>query len=147
MKKPTTKMPDDLLQKCHIAIHTATIAAGTAGAAPIPMSDAIPIGAAQVTMIVALGNIFDITVTRSVAKSILSVGLAQSVGQSIVSNVLKAIPGIGTLAGSALGGVTAASITETLGWLVADDFYRISLGQEPENIIDAAQNLKDNFLK
>ena len=51
-----TKMPKDLESKCKIAIHTATTAAATAGALPIPIADTIPITAAQVTMIVALGK-------------------------------------------------------------------------------------------
>ena len=37
-------------------------------------------------------------------------------------------------------------MTETLGWLVADDFFRMANGQEPEDIVDAAADLKNSGL-
>ena len=90
-----TKMPKDLESKCKIAIHTATTAAATAGALPIPIADTIPITAAQVTMIVALGKIFDMSISESAAKSIAAITLAQSTGRAAFSGILKAIPGAG----------------------------------------------------
>ena len=44
-----------------------------------------------------------------------------------------------------VGASTAAALTEALGWIIADDFYRISQGNEPENIVEAAGELKDAF--
>ena len=87
-----TKMPKDLESKCKIAINTA---AATAGALPIPIADTIPITAAQVTMIVALGKIFDMSISESAAKSIAAITLAQSTGRAAFSGILKAIPGAG----------------------------------------------------
>ena len=145
MAKSKTNMPKELKTKCHAAIHTATIAAGASGLIPIPVADTIPISGAQVTMIIALGKVFDLTISESVAKSVISVGVAQTVGRTAVSSVFKLIPGIGTAAGMIVGATTAAAITEGLGWLVADDFYRISQGQSPEGIVDAADDIiKDN---
>lgn len=40
---------------------------------------------------------------------------------------------------------TAAMITEALGWIVADDFYRMSQGEEPENIVETAGELRQVF--
>jgi len=144
MAKSKTDMPKELKAKCHAAIHTATVAAGASGLIPIPVADTIPISSAQVVMIIALGKIFDLTISESVAKSILSVGLAQQVGREVVSSVLKGIPGIGTVAGMAVGASTAVTITETLGWLVADDFYRISQGRSPEGIIDSIEGIRNS---
>lgn len=56
-----------------MVIHSAT-ASAAAGAIPIPMSDAIPITAAQIGMIIALGKEFDITLSDAAAKSILGLG-------------------------------------------------------------------------
>lgn len=142
MSKSKTKMPSDKKNKCGLIIHSASAAAAAAGATPIPVADTIPISAAQVAMIVSLGKVFDLTISNSVAKSVIGVGLAQSVGRTLASG-LKAIPGIGTVIGGAISSATAASLTEVLGWLVADDFYRISIGQEPENIAEAASDLKN----
>ncbi|MCM1237212.1 MAG: DUF697 domain-containing protein, partial [Ruminococcus flavefaciens] len=134
MGKSKVHMPKELEKKCHIAIHSATTAAAAAGAIPIPMSDAIPITAAQIGMIVALGKVFDITLSQAAAKSIASVTVTQQVGRTVAAGLLKAIPGVGTVVGGVIGASTAAALTEALGWLVADDFYRMANGKEPENI-------------
>ena len=63
MGKSKVHMPKELEKKCHIAIHSATTAAAAAGAIPIPMSDAIPITAAQVAMIISLGKVWNFIIT------------------------------------------------------------------------------------
>ena len=145
MRKSKVHMPKELEKKCHIAIHSATAASAAAGAIPIPMSDAIPITAAQIGMVIALGKAFDITLSEAAAKSIMGVGLAQQAGRTVASGVLKMIPGVGTIVGGIVGASTAAALTEALGWIIVDDFYRISQGNEPENIVEAAGELKDAF--
>jgi len=145
MRKSKVHMPKELEKKCHIAIHSATAASAAAGAIPIPMSDAIPITAAQIGMVIALGKAFDITLSEAAAKSIMGVGLAQQAGRTVASGVLKMIPGVGTIVGGIVGASTAAALTEALGWIIADDFYRISQGNEPENIVEVAGELKDAF--
>lgn len=110
------------------------------------MSDAVPITAAQIGMIIALGKIFDITLSQAAAKSILGVGLTQQAGRTVASNILKAIPGVGTIVGGAVGATTAAALTEALGWIVADDFYRMSQGEDPENnILESVGSLTNAF--
>ena len=142
-----TKMPKDLESKCKIAIHTATTAAATAGALPIPIADTIPITAAQVTMIVALGKIFDMSISESAAKSIAAITLAQSTGRAAFSGILKAIPGAGSVIGGMVGAATASALTETRGWSLANDFYKMSIGEEPEKLAEAAETLKRAFEK
>lgn len=145
MGKSKVHMPKELEKKCHVVIHTATTAAAAAGAIPIPMSDAIPITAAQIAMIIKLGKNFGITLSQAAAKSIAGVALTQQAGRAVASNLLKAIPGAGTVLGGVIGASTAAALTEALGWIVADDFYRMSNGEEPENILEEASGLKDAF--
>lgn len=145
MSKSKVHMPKELKKKCQVAIHSATAASAAAGAIPIPMSDAIPITAAQIGMIIAIGKAFDITLSESVAKSLIGVGVTQSAGRAIVSNILKAVPGVGTVAGGMIGASTAAALTEALGWVIADDFYRMSQGEEPEDIVGNTDKLKDAF--
>lgn len=145
MSKTKVKMPKELEKKCHAAIHSATVAAGAAGAIPIPMSDAVPITAAQIGMIVALGKAFDVSISQSAAKTIIGTTLAQQVGRTVSSSILKSIPGFGTIVGGIVGATTAVAVTETLGWIIADDFYRMSRGEEPENIVEAADSVKKVF--
>ncbi len=145
MGKSKVQMPKELEKKCKIAIHTATTAAAAAGAIPIPMSDAIPITAAQIGMIVSLGKIFGITLSQAAAKSIAGVALTQQAGRALVANLLKAIPGAGTILGSVISASTAVALTDALGWIVADDFFRLYNGEEPENIVETAGDLKGAF--
>lgn len=145
MSKSKVHMPKNLEKRCHMAIHSASTAAAAAGAIPIPMSDAVPISAAQIGMIIALGKVFDITLSQAAAKSIAGVALTQQAGRAIFANVLKTIPGAGTVVGGVIGATTAAALTEALGWIVADDFYRMANGEEPENIVETAGDLKIAF--
>ena len=50
-------MTKDQIRKCNVAIHTAAIASGVIGWLPIVVVDAVPITAAQVTMVIALGKL------------------------------------------------------------------------------------------
>ena len=145
MSKSKVHMPKELKKRCQLVIHSATAASAAAGAIPIPMSDAIPITAAQIGMIIALGKEFDITLSDAAAKSILGVGVTQQAGRAVASNLLKAVPGVGTVVGGFIGASTAAALTEALGWVIADDFYSMSQGENPENIVETAGELKSAF--
>ena len=145
MSKSKVHMPKELKKRCQLVIHSATAASAAAGAIPIPMSDAIPITAAQIGMIIALVKEFDITLSDAAAKSILGVGVTQQAGRAVASNLLKAVPGVGTVVGGFIGASTAAALTEALGWVIADDFYRMSQGENPENIVETAGELKSAF--
>ena len=145
MSKSKVHMPKELKKRCQLVIHSATAASAAAGAIPIPMSDAIPITAAQIGMIIALGKEFDITLSDAAAKSILGVGVTQQAGRAVASNLLKAVPGVGTVVGGFIGASTAAALTEALGWVIADDFYRMSQGEHPENMVETAGELKSAF--
>lgn len=81
------------------------------------------------------GKIFGITLSQAAAKSIAGVALTQQAGRALVANLLKAIPGAGTILGSVISASTAVALTEALGWIVADDFFRLYNGEEPENIV------------
>jgi uncharacterized protein (DUF697 family) len=71
--------------------------------------------------------------------------LTQQAGHAIATNVLKCIPGVGTIVGGVVSAATAATLTEALGWMIADDFYRASVGEETENIGDAADQVRGLF--
>ena len=64
--------------KCYTIIHSASIAAGVAGAGLcwLPMSDSIPISAAQITMAISLGKVFGIKLNKSAAKAAVAAAAA-----------------------------------------------------------------------
>ena len=131
----------------YVIIHAASATSGGSAAVPIPVADTIPITAAQVTMIIALGNVFGLTIKESVAKSIISCGIAQNVGRTISSTILKTIPVVNVTIAPFANAAIASVITEILGWMVADDFYRISIGEEPENITDGMEGIANGIEK
>lgn len=123
--KGNVNIPTDKKRQCSKIIHTASAAAAAAGAIPIPMSDTIPITGAQILMIKNLGSVFGLTLNDSLVKSLLAVTTAQQVGRSVATNLLKAIPGVGSIVGGVISASTAAALTEALGWYIADDFYKL----------------------
>ena len=71
------------------------------------------------------------------SRQILSVvSITQKAGRAIVTNILKAIPGAGTVIGGGIGAVTAAGLTEALGWIVADEFFKTANGEGSNKISD-----------
>ncbi|MBQ2616327.1 MAG: hypothetical protein IJG36_01370 [Synergistaceae bacterium] len=113
-------MTDSQRAKCHGIIHTASAACAAVGGgmAQLPGSDTIPITAAQVTMVISLGGVFDIPVSKSAAKAIIAGLAGASFGRLASQFLVGWIPGFG----NAINASTAAGITETLGWKVAEKF-------------------------
>lgn len=100
-------------------VHIAAAAAGTAGASPIPGSDAPIIAAIQSAMIYKINAEFEVDADSSNMTSVLTgimgtTALAQ-VGKTIVANALKFIPGAGSIIGGAVSASTAIAITEAVG--------------------------------
>lgn len=142
--KSARKIPKDIRKKCHAIIHSAAATAGASGLIPLPVADTIPMSSAQVAMVIALGKVFDISISESTAKALASVAIAQNVGKATVSTVFKCIPGLGTVAGMAVASTTGAALTELMGWVVADYFYRVSQGEpvEKEDLLDALSTIQ-----
>lgn len=117
-----SNMTSSQRSKCHAIIHSASASAGAVGAglAQIPCSDNMIITPIQLTMTIALGRVFGIELTESAAKASLASLAAATVGRTASQVLIGWIP----IAGNIVNACTAASITETLGWLLADDFAR-----------------------
>lgn len=103
-----------------IAVGTAVTAATAAGATPIPFSDAAVLIPTQISMIVSITAIFGLNVNQGIITTIISstigAGGATVLGKTVASNLLKIIPGVGTVVGGAISAVTAATITGALGY-------------------------------
>lgn len=101
------------------AVATAAIAATGEGAAPIPFSDCALLIPTQLGMIASITVIFGFDVNKSIITALLSstigAGGATLLGKTVVSNLLKFIPGVGTVAGGAISAGTAGVITAALG--------------------------------
>lgn len=108
-----------ILDSCSIKIHLAAVAAGTAGASPIPGSDAPIIAAIQATLIYTINSEFeldeDLKNSASIAAGILGVTALAQIGKTVVANLLKLFPVAGSLIGGTISASTAVALTEALG--------------------------------
>ncbi len=88
------------------------------GFAPIPFSDASILVPMQITMLAHITAIFGLSMDKqrlaSIVAAIGGTGGATYLGRYIVSNTLKLIPGVGTLAGGLISGATASILTNAL---------------------------------
>lgn len=109
-------MTEDQIFKCNVAIHTASVASGISGAIPIPIADALPISAAQISMVIALGNTFNQEISDIAARSLIGTAASTFVGR----NLAKLIPGIGWVVSAAV----ASGVTEAIGWTIAVDMAK-----------------------
>ena len=123
-------MTQSQITACNVAIHTASGACGVAGAIPIPVADAVPISAAQVTMVIALGKVFDQKISEAAAKGAIGAAAATFVGR----NLVKIIP----IVGWGVSAAVAAGVTEAIGWTIAVDLADKSR-QEYERKKNAAE--------
>ena len=107
--------------RCHAIIHATSVAAGAVSMVPIlNLADAIPITAAQIGMVVALGKVFDMKLSDGAAEGVATALAAKAMGKAVSKLALKAVPVIGNIANAAI----SVSFTESLGWLVANQFAR-----------------------
>lgn len=103
----------------HAAVATAVATTFGEGFAPIPFSDAALLVPTQIAMIASITVIFGLDVSKSVltgfVSSTIGAGGATILGKTIVSNLLKLIPGVGTAIGGVISGTTAGLLTTALG--------------------------------
>lgn len=92
---------------------------GVIGASPIPFSDAPLLVADQVAMIAKITNVFGLSLDKALIMAIISSAAGTTgttfAGKTLVTNMLKMIPGAGTVAGGVISASVAASLTFSLG--------------------------------
>lgn len=110
---------------CNSIIHSASAAAAAVGAgfAQLPGSDNFVITPIQLTMVVSLGKVFGITLDESAAKAAVASAAATTVGRTASQVLIGWIPGVGNI----INATTAATITETVGWVMAKEFEHQSI--------------------
>lgn len=106
-------------ERARAIVKATTTAAAVTGALPIPMPDAPILMAAQAGMIAKITAEFGLRLGKEDILSMIvafsGAGGATAIGKTVVSGVLKLIPGAGTVTGSAVSMVTAATLTAALG--------------------------------
>lgn len=107
------------VERSHIAVGTAAVAAAGVGLIPIPFSDAVTIVPIQVGMILTISGIFGLSISKDfvttiVGSAVTTIG-GTVAGRMAVGELLKLIPGMGSAVGGAICGATAAALTTAFG--------------------------------
>ncbi len=105
--------------KAHIIVATSAAAAAATGAIPIPFSDAALLVPEQIGMLASITAAFGLPIEKGVISTIVSstIGAAGAtvLGKTIVTGLLKCIPGAGSVVGGVISGSVAAALTASLG--------------------------------
>lgn len=105
--------------KAMAIVGAAITAAFAEGFIPIPFSDAAALVPTQITMIASITAVYGVNIKKSVMTSIVTSLLGTAsltiAGKTIVSSLLKLIPGVGSAAGGMISGGTASALTGALG--------------------------------
>ena len=131
-------------------INTYSVAAGAAAATPIPFSDIAILLPTQIAMITHITYNYGFEVnTESITKLATSFAAVAAGGfaiRYIAGNLLKLIPGLGTITGGAFNATVAASTTKLMGnaylAYLNDNFSLIYEGD-----FDLFKNLTDTVIK
>lgn len=127
-------------------VNIAATAAGAAAATPIPFSDAITLIPIQISMLAKVGITFGMnpstaTLTTFVTSAIGS-SAATIIGRTLVSGVLKFVPGGGSVVGGSIAAATAVALTKALGAAyisILSDFVEKNPGKELDVDLIASQ--------
>ncbi len=139
-----------MIDESKTIIHVASVVAGSVGLIPIPFSDALAIAPIQAGMIYKMNDAFGVKMKDSVAASLitglLGVTAVTQVGRTLVNGLLKFIPVVGSVAGSA----TAAIITEGIGFAylkVLEKCFNDETGEVKLPVMDTITSLfKESYL-
>lgn len=106
--------------QCHGIIHAASAASGgvSAATAQIPFADSALIVPAQMTMIIALGQVFGYKLSDGIAESVIAPLVVQELGKGAAKTLVGMIP----IAGNIVKAGVSITFTEALGWLMAARF-------------------------
>ena len=128
-------------------VKLASAAAATAGATPIPISDAGILMTIQAGMIVSISNAYGMKVDKGSSMALLATVAAPvaatAFGTALVGSLFKFFPGLGTLAGAAITGTVAASITLAIGHLYTQFLHHLC--EENGNIPPQTSQITEEF--
>lgn len=113
------------------------------GFTPVPFADAPILASSQVAMMAKITSIFGISVNKAMITSVVSAATGVSgavyTGRALVSNLLKLLPGAGTIVGGLISGATAALITSALAYAYINVMIKVTLYEYQEKPFDVEE--------
>ena len=134
-------------KKARTIVLGAAAGAAAIGAVPIPFSDAALLVPEQIAMMAGITAVFGIPVDKATLTAILSAtvgtGGATLLGKTVVTNLLKLIPGAGSIAGGAISAATAAALTSALGEAYIVIMTMVAKGIVSPDFIKTQEGMKE----
>lgn len=122
------------------------------GFIPIPVADAAMMIPTQVAMIAGITAVFGLNISNSLLTSFISstIGTAGAtvLGKTVVSGILKLVPGVGTVAGGVISGATAGLITTALGEAyikIMEMMYKGEISKDALETADVREKMSQFF--
>ena len=141
-----------LNEKAENAVAIAVAATAATGAVPLPFADAPLLIGEQVTLMATICGIYGIDVGKDglklLATTALGAGGATIVGKTVATNLLKLIPGAGTVVGGMISAGTAGVITLAMGKAFIEVCKAVRLGKLSESDLISAKGasmMKEQF--
>src|SRR5574344_1227534 len=92
-------------------------AAGAVGASPIPMSDAVLLTGIQAKMASDIFSIMGLNASfTNIIQNVIGGRVISMLGKTVAGNLIKFIPGVGSIVGGAINAGVAITITHALGY-------------------------------
>lgn len=139
------------INRAHKCVAAATTGALAIGASPIPFSDVILLVPCQIGMLAGISTVFGLRINDGFLSTLIAGTAGCSAtslgGRAFVSNVLKFVPGGGSVIGGMISGATAAALTVALGEAYIAALAKILSGT-PANAVtadDIVEELKNQL--
>ena len=93
----------------------ASVAAAAACAVPIPFSNIAVLVPTQVAMLASISGIFGLEISMATLSTLVGVSGTAAIHRYLAANLLKLVPGVGSVIGTTISAATAGILTTTLG--------------------------------
>ena len=141
-----------LNEKAENAVAVAVAATAATGAVPIPFADAPILIAEQVALMTTICGIYGIDIGKDglkmLATTALGAGGAAIVGKTLATNLIKLVPGAGSVVGGVISAGTAGVVTLAMGKAFIEVCKAVKLGKLSETDITSekgASMMKEQF--
>ena len=123
----------EMVEKARNIVLVASTGTGITGAIPIPFADAPIMISEQVMMMIAINTVFKFDVKKDILKSLVMAVLgtvgATVIGKTVVSGLLKLLPGVGSVTGAVVSGSTGAAVTLLMGNAYIEVCKAVQMGE------------------
>lgn len=113
-------------ERCNSIVLTRAITAAGIGLSPLPFSDAALLVPLQTEMIARISCTWNVNSLKKIVGNLLLGNLITNFGKSAVGNLIKLIPGAGSMAGGMVNATVAGALTYALGAAFNETLYQLN---------------------